>query len=109
MKQSKTKSYPYIFEKQEKKAPLPETLMLMPRELVEEFQAFIFDKKGKKIEIAALNPENKSLQHFVKERFKDNVKWFSAKKEDISFILKHYARDFKEDISRLISVCVGTN
>jgi len=109
MKLAKTKSYPYIFEKQERKVPSPETLMLMPRELVEEFQAFIFNKKGRKVEIAALNPENSSLQHFVNERFGKSVKWYSTKKEDVSFILKHYARDFKEDISRLMSVGVGTN
>lgn len=89
--------------------PSPETLMLMPRELVEEFQAFIFDKKGKKVEVVAVDPENELLRHFIKERFGENIKWFSAKKEDISFILKHYTHDFKEDISRLISLGVGTN
>jgi len=109
MQQTKTKSYPYIFEKHERKVPLPETLMLMPRELVEEFQAFIFDKKGKKVEVAAVDQENELLRRFIKERFGDNIKWFSAKKEDISFILKHYTHDFKEDISRLISLGVGTN
>jgi len=109
MKSEKKQSYPYIYEKQERKMPSPETLMLMPRELVEEFQAFIFNKKGKKIEIAAINPENPDLQQFMNERFGDEVKWFSAKKEDISFILKHYAYDFKENISRLVSGGVGTN
>jgi len=109
MKLSKKQSYSYIFEKRERKVPSPETLMCIPRELVEEFQAFVFDRKGKKVEVAAIDPENELLKNFVRNRFGGDVKWFSAKKEDISFILKHYSRDFKEDIAKLISMGVGIN
>ncbi len=109
MKSDKKQSFSYIFNKKERQVPPPEILMSMPRELVEEFQAFIFSKRGNKVEIAALNPENENLRNFAKERFGDNVEWFCAQKEDIDFILKNYSQDFKEDILKLISLGVGTN
>jgi len=75
--------------------PTKELLNLMPRELVQEFRAFIFDKNPK-IKIGAVNPDNKVLQNYAKEKFGDNVAWFCATNEDVSFILKNYSHDFQK-------------
>ena len=80
-------SYPYIFEKKKRKLPNEKVLTLMPRELVKEFQAFVFKKNGDSVVIAAVDPNHSSLKGFVRERFDNKVEWFLAKEDDISFVL----------------------
>ncbi len=107
MKSSKNTKHPYIFENKKKKVPNEKVLTLMPRELVEEFQAFVFNKSGDIVEIAAVNPEHSALQSFVKERFSNNVKWFTANEEDVTFVLQNYGQNFNEDIVRLVKSNAG--
>jgi len=107
MKSSKNTKHPYIFENKKKKVPNEKVLTLMPRELVEEFQAFVFNKNGDIVEIAAVNPEHSALQSFVKERFSNNVKWFTANEEDVTFVLQNYGQNFNEDIVRLVKSSAG--
>ena len=82
-------------------SPSKDVLSLMPRELIEELRAFIFEKSGPAVKIAAVNPDNEVLQHFAKERFGEGVEWFSVKEEDVTLVLKNYELDFKTEISRL--------
>ncbi|MDO8558297.1 MAG: GspE/PulE family protein [bacterium] len=81
--------------------PKKEVLELIPVSLVKEFGAFVFDASEKEIKIAAQDPSQPVLQKFVLERFGEKAKWFGASEEDVQFIIKHYPRDFKDEISRL--------
>lgn len=88
--------------------PTKELLNLMPRELVQEFRAFIFDKNPK-IKIGAVNPDNKVLQNYAKEKFGDNVAWFCATDKDVALILKNYSHDFQNEVSQLASNALEKN
>ncbi|TSD02488.1 MAG: Type II secretion system protein E [Parcubacteria group bacterium Athens0714_24] len=92
--------YPPFLEKNIKLGLNKELLKIMPRELILEFDAFVFEKDSDSglVKIAAVNPENIALRHYAKEKFGDKVEWFSAQKEDVDFILKNLKRDFKNDI-----------
>jgi type IV pilus assembly protein PilB len=86
-----------------------ELLKIMPRELIQEFGAFVFENNPDAIKIAALNPENAVLRRYVKERFDNKVEWFSATKEDVDFMLKNLKRDFKNEILELAATVVENN
>lgn len=109
MKLSKKQAYPNIADNVRGVIPPKETLMLMPRELVEEFRAFVFENNGEGVKIAAVDPRLSALRNFAKKRFSQGVKWFLATESDISFILKNYVRDFQEEISRIITLNVESN
>lgn len=86
-----------------------ELLNFMPWELIEEFQAFVFEKNDKGVKIAAVNPENKNLQNYAKKIFGNNIKWFNATKDDITFALRNHKHDFRNEISYLASTARETN
>jgi len=86
-----------------------ELLKIMPRELIKEFGAFIFEKNANGIKIAAVNPKNIVLRRYAKERFDNKVEWFSATKEDVDFILKNIKRDFKNEILQLAATAIESN
>jgi len=82
---------------------------LMPWEVIKEFKAFILEKNPEGIKIGAVDPENKSLQQYIRQRFGDNVTWSRITEEDLSSILKNHTYDFKTDILELISNSPATN
>ena len=90
--------------------PDKESLSFMPWEIIQELKAFILKKTPECIEIGAIDPENKTLQHYIRQRFgNNNVKFSRVTEEDLSFVLKNYAYDFKEEILELISNAPATN
>lgn len=97
------------YEKWKRELPARKTLMLMPREFTEEFRAFVFEKNNGTTKIAAVSPGDSGLQRFTQERLGDTTEWFRATEDDISYILKHYTKDFKDEISRLLSIGVDAN
>ena len=86
-----------------------EFLKIMPRELIQEFEAFIFEKNSDVVKIAALNPGNDSLQRYAKELLGNKVEFFSATKEDIDFVLANVKRDFKNEILQLAATVEESN
>ena len=75
--------------------PPKQTRELFPTELIEEMEAFPFEKNSESLKIAAVNPQKASLQEFVKNRFpEENILWFKCTEQDVAFVLKHSARDF---------------
>lgn len=78
----------------------PQVLELMPRKLVQDLRAFVFDNKGT-VKIAALSPANLALRRFALECFGSEVEWYQATQKDLDFVLAQYARDFKSEILKL--------
>ena len=74
-----------------------ELLELMPRTLIEEFRAFVFEKEPK-IKIGAVNQKNQALQKYLTAKLGKNLEWFKATEEDVKAILKNCKKDFKADI-----------
>jgi type IV pilus assembly protein PilB len=102
---TKTKHAPYQALPKDfvKVVPKIEFLELIPHELVKELGAFVFDKTESQFKIAALDPENRMLQHLVKDRIGSDVSWFIAEESDIAFILSNYKQDFKSEINNIAS------
>ena len=84
-------------------------LKIMPRELVQEFEAFVFEENSDTVKIAALNPENVSLRHYTKGLLGNNVEFFSAAKEDIDFVIANMKRDFENEILQLAATVEENN
>ena len=84
-------------------------LDLMPRVLVEEFRAFIFEKNPKGIKIAAVNLKNAALQQYIIKNFGKNVEWQKVTEDDIISVLKKCKKDFKSDILQLAATAQETN
>jgi len=101
---SKQQTFPAISREIKRKMPEKEVLALMPRRLVEELRAFVFDKSDRMVKVAAVNPSDNILQHFLKSRFGDTVSLFAATEEDVVFILKNYAGNFTNNISKLATI-----
>ncbi|OHA52879.1 MAG: hypothetical protein A3A97_04240 [Candidatus Terrybacteria bacterium RIFCSPLOWO2_01_FULL_40_23] len=101
------KTHSPLPEKFKTTLPPKEIIELMPRQLLQEFGAFIFSASKNEIKIAALDPENSTLKDFIAERFTDKISWFQATQEDIDFILQNYKRDFKEEILALTEIETG--
>ncbi|MFC1595174.1 GspE/PulE family protein [Patescibacteria group bacterium] len=97
------KAYRNIPKNKKGVVPNKELLDLLPRDLVLEFKAFVFEKKRKTIKIAAVDPDNKMLRQYVKERLGDEAEWFYTTDEDITFVLKNYLRDFRKEIESIIA------
>jgi len=85
-----------------------ELLKLMPRVLIEEFRAFIFEKEPK-IKVAAVNPKNPALQQYLNKNFGKKLEWFQATEEDINCILKNCQKDYKADIVQLAAAANESN
>jgi type IV pilus assembly protein PilB len=86
-----------------------ELLALLPWEIAKEFNAFVFEKKGKAVKIAAVEPENTALQAYIRERFGENTELFLAEMNDVQNVLKHQARDFQSELSHLTQFDPGAN
>jgi len=85
-----------------------ELLKIMPRMLIEEFRAFVFEK-GDKPKVGAVNPKNPALKQYLTKKMGKNIEWFKATEEDITFILKNCKKDFKADILHLASTANEAN
>lgn len=83
-------------------------LELMPRVLIEEFRAFIFEREPK-IKVAAVNHKNPALQQYLNKKLGRNLEWFQVTEEDIISILKNCKKDFKSDILQLASTANDSN
>ncbi len=101
--------YPKITSGDREAATKKDLLSILPHELMEEFQAFVFEKNPKGVKIGAVDPKNAALQRYAKERFGKNITWFSATDDDIEFILKNYIPDFKNEILHWASTANDTN
>lgn len=93
--------YPSLPESARTTLPSAEVLELIPAELVETLEVFVFEKSDSGVKIAAVAPSKPAVQHFAKERFGENTEWFQATPGDIARILKNLKRDFKSEILRL--------
>ena len=85
-----------------------ELLEIMPRMLIEEFRAFVFEK-GDKPKVGAVNPKNPALKQYLAKKLGKNIEWFKVTEEDIIFMLKNCKKDFKADILRLASTANEAN
>ena len=85
-----------------------ELLKVMPRMLIEEFRAFVFEK-GDKPKAAAVNPKSQALRQYLTKKLGKNIEWFKATEEDVTFILKNCKKDFKADILHLTSTANESN
>jgi len=103
------KEYPKLPENVQGVVPKKELLDLMPWDVVREFQAFVFDKKGQAVKIGAVNPDNPELQKYAEKKFGDTIAWFLATKNDIALVLKNHTHDFKNEIRQLIESRLETN
>ena len=106
---TKSKSYPQFPSELKQQLPPKEALELMPRDLIEEFGAFVFAKDEDGVKIAARDPNDKFLRRFIDERFGERVVWHIAQEEDLAFLLDNLARNFSEEIGRLADGSAGTN
>ncbi|MFH1451126.1 MAG: GspE/PulE family protein [bacterium] len=86
-----------------------EILTLMPRELIYDLRAFVFEKNDKETKIATVNPDNPSLKRFAKERFGKNVSFFRTTENEIKNVLANYSYDFKTEVSNLAATAQATN
>ncbi|MDP2676660.1 MAG: GspE/PulE family protein [bacterium] len=102
-KKSKPTSLPDTYKN---KLPKADILGLMPTEVINEFQAFVFNAQDDVFSIAAVNPQHPGLLRFIKENFPAHAKieLYTAGKKDIGFILKNSTRDFLSEIESLIEV-----
>jgi type II secretory ATPase GspE/PulE/Tfp pilus assembly ATPase PilB-like protein len=102
-KKKKKKKYPSLPKQFKWKVPPPSILDLMSLDLMKEFKAYVVGKNKEHVKIAALDPDDKALRTFVKERFGKNIFWYQLGKEDLEYILKTQKVDFKKDISGLVT------
>ena len=93
--------YPLFSSKDRNLLLKNERYKIMPRELIQELEAFVFENNSKSVKIAALNPKSSPLQHYAKELFGNNVKFFSATKEDLDYLLENIKHDYKKEILQL--------
>lgn len=100
---------PKIPEEAKNKAVSEELLNLMPLELVKEFRAFVFEKTDKGVKLAAVNPKDKSLMQYAKDRFGKNIEWFLADNADVRHVINCCERNFKEEIQKLAETARETN
>jgi len=89
--------------------PAKESSDFMPWEAIKELKAFVLEKNPEGIKIGAVDPENKYLRQYIKQRFGDNVTWSHITEEDLSSMLKNHTYDFKTDILELISGSPAAN
>jgi len=85
-----------------------ELLELMPRALIEEFRAFIFEKNPT-IKIGAVDLKNSALHNYLTKKFGRDLEWYQATEQDIVSILKNCKKDFKNDILHLASAANESN
>ena len=78
-----------------------EYLDAMPRDLIKELQAFVFDIKDDFAKIAAANPADPSLKKYVEANFKD-AEIFQAGKQDIGDVLKKHPSDFEGEVKKIL-------
>ena len=76
-------------------------LHMMPHEVVDELQAFVFAKNDKGVKAAAVNPTDHTLQLYMKEHVGERIQWFAATKHDIALFLRLHIRNFAEEIDKI--------
>ena len=100
-KKNNATSFPALPITLTKDAIAPNILELMPRKLVQDLGAFVFENKDAVVKIAALSPAAAALKRFAEERFGSGVEFYQATQEDLDFVLGQYKRDFKSEILKL--------
>jgi type IV pilus assembly protein PilB len=93
----------------EKISNAKELLTLMPQELIKEFRAFVFEKTAKGAKIGAVDPSNKALRKYAKDRFGKSVEWFQATDENVKLIISNSDRDLKSEVLKLSATALETN
>lgn len=78
-------------------------LHIIPHEVVDELQAFVFAKNDKGAKVAAVHPEDHALQRYIKEHVGERIQWFIATKHDIALFLRLHVRNFTDEIEKLNS------
>src|SRR3989338_4779482 len=89
--------------------PPVELLTLIPRDLIQEFGAFVFEKNEDTTKIASLDPKNPALKNFALKHFGPKTEFYKTEKNNLELVLKQYPRNFKEEILELTRPELGTN
>ncbi|MDX1608257.1 MAG: GspE/PulE family protein [Candidatus Spechtbacterales bacterium] len=96
---SKVKNYPPLPKEAKENT---EYLASMPRDLVKELQAFVFDMDGNTAKIAAVDPSNSGLKKYIADNFNE-VHLYKAEKKDIEYMLKKHPADFVDEIEKILT------
>lgn len=97
-----TKELPPIPDKSPGLFSLKKRAEKTPPEMLCEFNACVIGVQDKRIMIAATNPNDSALRHFVRQHIGESVDWYLATQSDITHVMRVSKLDHKEKIEKLL-------
>jgi type II secretory ATPase GspE/PulE/Tfp pilus assembly ATPase PilB-like protein len=78
--------------------PSQDVLGLIPRGIAENLRAFVLERRGADVVVAALEPESAPLRAYLKSRFGESAVCYRASAEALAAALAAYERDFPAEL-----------